>query len=155
MAQGPSGDLCMSATEGPVLATAAAERQKLGLVFAGLMLALVLAMVGVYGVVGWSSAQRTREFGLRSALGATPGAISSLVLREGLAPVGAGALVGIGTTLALAGTIRALLFDTAPTDPVTYLGAGVLVGAAAAVACWIPARRAARIDPVRALRTEV
>ncbi|HUL74676.1 MAG TPA: ABC transporter permease [Vicinamibacterales bacterium] len=118
------------------------------------VLALGLAVVGVYGVVGWSSAQRTREFGLRTALGATPGSLSRLVLRQGMWPVGLGAIVGAGGAVTVAQSIRSLLFDTAAADPALYGVALVTVLAAAGVACWIPARRAARVDPVRALTAE-
>ena len=77
-------------------------------------LALVLAVVGVYGVVGWSSAQRSREFGLRTALGATPASLSALVLRQGMWPVAIGAAAGTASALIVARSIRGLLFDTAP-----------------------------------------
>ncbi|HKW01258.1 MAG TPA: ABC transporter permease [Vicinamibacterales bacterium] len=117
-------------------------------------LALGLAIVGVYGVVGWSSAQRTREFGLRSALGATPGSLSGLVLRQGMRPVVAGVVFGAGAALLAAQSIRGLLFDTAPAEPAVYGVAVTTVVLAAVVACWIPARRAAKIDPVRALTAE-
>jgi putative ABC transport system permease protein len=117
-------------------------------------LALGLAVVGVYGVVGWSSAQRSREFGLRTALGATPGSLSALVLRQGMWPVAAGGAIGAGAALGLAQSIRSLLFDTAPADPTLYVAALATVLGASAVACWIPARRASRTDPVRALTAE-
>jgi putative ABC transport system permease protein len=117
-------------------------------------LALGLAIVGVYGVVGWSSAQRTREFGLRSALGATPGSLSGLVLRQGMRPVVAGVVLGAAAALLAARSIRGLLFATAPAEPAVYGVAMTTVVLAAAVACWIPARRAAKIDPVRALTAE-
>ena len=117
-------------------------------------LALGLAIVGVYGVVGWSSAQRTREFGLRCALGATPASVSALVVRQGLRPVIVGAVAGTGAALMLSRSIRGLLFDTAPADPALYAMAVAAVVLAAALACWIPARRAGRIDPVRALTAE-
>ena len=117
-------------------------------------LALGLAVVGVYGVVGWSSAQRMREFGLRCALGATPASVSALIVRQGLRPVIVGALVGAGAALMLSRSIRGLLFDTAPADPPLYALAVVAVVLAAALACWIPARRAGKIDPVRALTIE-
>ncbi len=117
-------------------------------------LALVLAVVGVYGVVGWSSAQRSREFGLRTALGATPASLSALVLRQGMWPVAIGAAAGTASALIVARSIRGLLFDTAPGDPALYAFAVATVLAAAGIACWIPARRAGKIDPVRALTAE-
>jgi putative ABC transport system permease protein len=114
-------------------------------------LALGLAIVGVYGVVGWSSAHRTREFGLRMALGATPGSLSALVLWQALRPVVAGAVIGAGAALALAQSIRRLLFETTPADPMIYAVALFVVMLAASIACWIPARRASRTDAIRAL----
>jgi putative ABC transport system permease protein len=114
-------------------------------------LALGLAIVGVYGVVGWSSAQRTREFGLRTALGATPGSLSTLVLWQALRPVAAGAAIGAAVALALAQSIRGLLFETTPADPIIYAIALFVVMLAASIACWIPARRASRTDAIRAL----
>jgi putative ABC transport system permease protein len=117
-------------------------------------LALGLAIVGVYGVVGWSSAQRTREFGLRTALGATPGSLSALVLWQALRPVVIGAVIGAGAALALAQSIRKLLFETTPADPMIYAIALSVVMLAATIACWIPARRASRTDAIRALMSE-
>lgn len=118
-------------------------------------LALVLAVLGVYGVAGWSTAQRTREFGLRTALGATRRVVSILVLRQTLAPVAWGAAGGTLAAVALSRTVHSLLFGISPGDPVSYLMAGGVVLFFAVVASWIPARRAARVDPVAALRTEV
>ena len=117
-------------------------------------LALGLAIVGVYGVVGWSSAQRMREFGLRTALGATRGDLSWLVLWQGLRPVAAGAAIGAAAALALAQSIRGLLFETTAVDPALYAIAVCVVMLAASIACWIPARRAARTDAVRALMAQ-
>jgi putative ABC transport system permease protein len=118
-------------------------------------LALVLAVLGVYGVAGWSTVQRTREFGLRTALGATPTAVSALVLRQALIPVWWGVAAGTLAAVALSRAVRGLLFETAPGDPAGLLIAGGVVFLSALVACWIPAHRAARIDPVAALRTDV
>jgi putative ABC transport system permease protein len=125
----------------------------LTLTFGGL--ALVLAVLGVYGVAGWSTAQRTREFGLRTALGATRGAVSALALRQSLMPVCWGIAAGVLAAGALSRAVRALLFDISPDDPVSFVLAGGVVLLAALVACWIPAQRAARIDPVSALRADV
>lgn len=151
----PSQPISEVATMSQHLTRAYAEESFLSTLTLGFgALALTLAMIGVYGVVGWSSAQRAREFGVRTALGATPGSLSGLVLWQGLRPVFAGAAIGAGIAVVLAGLIRGLLFDTAPADPALYALAITTVLAAAAIACWIPARRASRADPVRALTAE-
>jgi predicted permease len=117
-------------------------------------LALLLAALGVYGVVGATTAQRRREFGVRIALGATPGGLVRLVVSSGMATVGAGIVSGAIISLALGRAVGSLLFETTPTDPVVYAAAALVLLAAAALASSIPARRAARIDPVDVLRSE-
>jgi len=115
-------------------------------------LALLLAVMGVYGVASFSVAQRSREFGVRMALGARPAQLIREVLGHSLKPVVAGAAAGLAAAFAASSAARALLFGTPPTDASAYvLAATVLIGAAA-VGSFVPARRAARIDPVRALR---
>jgi len=120
--------------------------------FAGV--SLLLAGLGLYGVIALTVTQRRREIGVRIALGATPGEVAGLVLRQGISVaaigIGAGALGGLVTTLA----IRGLLFQTRPLDPVTWIGITSLLFVAALVACWLPARQAARVDPIIALRCE-
>jgi predicted permease len=121
-------------------------------VFAGL--ALALAAVGVYGVVAYAVSRRTRELGVRLALGAAPRQARALVLRGALAPVALGALVGLLLATPLSRTLAAMLFGVRPWDPASWLAALLLLGAAATLAAWAPARRAARLDPVCSLREE-
>ena len=124
----------------------------LTLLFGGL--ALILAAVGIYGVMAWSVTERTKEFGVRLALGARPGSLLRQVLQEGLVVVGAGALAGLALAFALSRVIASLLFETSPTEPSTYAGAAAIVFTAALLAIAIPALRATRVDPMRALRSE-
>ena len=120
--------------------------------FAGL--ALLLAALGIYGVMAFLVAQSTREIGIRVALGATERNILSLVLRQGMTIVMSGAAVGLLLALALSRVIGSLLFGVAGADPLTFLGAAALLGAIALGATLVPARRAARTDPVESLRME-
>ena len=121
-------------------------------VFAGL--ALALATVGVYGVITYLVDQGTRELGIRMALGATPGGITNMVIRQGLFLGGIGVAVGIAGALVLTRFLSSLLFGIEPTDPITFAGIGFLMMLVAVISSYIPARRAARIDPVISLRTE-
>ncbi|MBL8962006.1 MAG: FtsX-like permease family protein, partial [Gemmatimonadetes bacterium] len=118
------------------------------------ILGLVLASVGIYGVMSYSVAQRTREIGIRMAIGAARGEVVGLVMRQGLQLVGLGAGIGIALALAATRLIRGMLYGESPLDPVTFVGVPLLLGAVAALAIMIPARRAAGVDPVRAIRTE-
>lgn len=120
--------------------------------FAGL--ALALAALGIYGVVAFLVSQSTREIGIRIALGATERAVLGLVVRQGLAIAGSGAVVGVLAALALNRLIASLLFGVAATDGATFALAFVLLCASAFLAAYLPARRAARIDPVESLRME-
>jgi putative ABC transport system permease protein len=122
------------------------------LVFSGL--ALVLAAVGIYGVVSYAVGQRTRELGVRMALGARPLDALRLVLRDGMRPVAAGVAIGLVASLWLTRGLRSLLFEITPTDPATLAIVCAFLLAIAAVACWIPARRASRVDPMVALRAD-
>ncbi|MEE9280889.1 MAG: FtsX-like permease family protein, partial [Myxococcota bacterium] len=117
-------------------------------------LALVLASVGVYGVVSYSTAQRTREFGIRSALGAAPSGIAGLVLREALVLAGLGLALGALLGAGMARLLQALLYEISPWRPITFLVVAVLLAAVALVASVVPARRATRVDPMIALRVE-
>jgi putative ABC transport system permease protein len=118
------------------------------------VVALVIAAIGIYGVLAYSVNQRTREIGVRMALGATPGRVLNLVVSEGMRMVLVGVVVGLAGGLALAKTISSLVFGVAVHDPATFIMVGVILTAIALVACFIPARRAARVDPMVALREE-
>ncbi len=117
-------------------------------------LAVLLAALGLYGVVAYTVAQRTREIGVRMALGAAPRDILRLVFESGALTVAGGLLAGVACALATMRLLRTLLFDVSATDPITLLAAAGALAAVAFVAHWIPARRALRIDPMEALRTE-
>ena len=126
----------------------------LRLIGAFALCALVLAAIGMYGVVASAIAHRTRELGVRKALGATSGMIATLILRESALVVGAGALVGAAGAWASGRLIRTLLFDTRLVDPVSYVTALAALSAVAFVATYVPARRAMALDPARALRAD-
>jgi predicted permease len=117
-------------------------------------LALVLSTIGVYGVVAQAARRRTREMGIRMALGAGSAQVQLLVLRQGLALAGAGVLLGVLTMLGAGRVLRGLLFGVAPNDPATLAAVGGLLTATALLACWVPAWRATRVDLVRSLTTE-
>jgi predicted lysophospholipase L1 biosynthesis ABC-type transport system permease subunit len=118
------------------------------------ILALVLASVGIYGVIAYSVAQRTNEIGIRLALGAIPRQVKTMVLREasGLSVIGIAA--GVGTSFVVARLIKSMLYGIAPYDPATLAGAAILLLTVAMAASWIPASRAAKVQPMEALRRE-
>jgi putative ABC transport system permease protein len=120
--------------------------------FAGL--ALVLAMVGVFGVLAYSVQQRTREFGVRIALGATTRDLLGDVLSRAALVVGAGMIAGLALAVAFAQAVSTFLFGVQPRDPFTFGAATILLAMTAAIAAAVPAFRAARVDPVVAFRTE-
>ena len=120
--------------------------------FAGL--ALLLAIVGIYGLLSASVSQRRRELGIRIALGATPGKVGRLIVGQGLKLILSGVVIGLVSALALQRVIRQLLYGVSPTDPLTFTMISLLLIAVALLACWIPARRATKVDPLTALRVE-
>ncbi len=114
----------------------------------------MIAAVGVYGVISFSVAQRTHEIGIRVALGASRGRILRMVLARGLRLAAIGAIVGLVASHWLTALLRDQLFGISPSDPATLVGATLVLMAVAFAACWIPARRATRVDPLVALRYE-
>ncbi|MDX1394015.1 MAG: ABC transporter permease [Gemmatimonadota bacterium] len=137
------------------VATVVAERRFTLLILAGFAgLALLLAAIGIYGVVAYAVALRTREIGIRIALGARPSAVRTLVQRDTLSDIVIGGAAGILMALALTRVMQSLLFEVSPTDPLTFIGVVVALGAVGWLAAWVPARRSTRIDPVRTMREE-
>jgi putative ABC transport system permease protein len=120
--------------------------------FAGL--ALLLAGVGIYGVMSYAARQRTREIGVRMAIGASSRAILRLLLARGLVMVAAGLTAGLLGAVALTRLLRTLLFEVSPSDPLVFVGVTTTLAAVAMVAAWLPARRATRLEPASALREE-
>lgn len=117
-------------------------------------IAVVLSAVGIYGVLAFAVGQRTREFGVRTALGASSRDVLALVLSQGLLLTGAGIGIGVFGAIALTRYLEGMLFGVQPLDPPTYIAVAALFTAITSVASYLPARRATRIDPVTALRYE-
>lgn len=117
-------------------------------------MALILGSVGIYGVISHGVAQRSREMGLRIAMGAEPGRVTRMVLRQGLGLALLGVALGVGGAVGATRLMDAILFGVSPVDPLTYGAVGAVLLAIALLATWVPARRAARVDPMEALRTE-
>jgi putative ABC transport system permease protein len=140
----------------PQLVDATLEQPRFQTLLLGLFsgLALTLAAVGIYGVISYSVIQRTHEIGIRMSLGAQPSQVLRLVMGQGAKLALAGIVVGIAAALALTRLMRSLLFEVSPADPLTFAGIAVLLVAVALAACYIPARRAMRVDPMTALRYE-
>ena len=125
-----------------------------GLATPAALLALIIASVGVYGVIAYSVNRRTREIGIRLAIGANPRGVAAQVMAQGLTIVGIGLAIGGTAALAMGRVIRRMLLGVGPADPLTFAGTFVLLIAVAAAATWLPARRASRLDPAVALRQD-
>ena len=138
-----------------VLAYATWPQRLFGEIFASFgVLALGLAAIGVYGVMAYAVAQRTREIGVRMALGARAGDVLRMVMRQGVVLIAVGMGVGLPAALALARLMAGALYGVTPADPAAFVLAPLVLAAAALLASWLPARRAARVDPMVALRSE-
>jgi putative ABC transport system permease protein len=137
-----------------VSASIADRRFNLVLLAAFAGTALLLAVMGIYGVTAYSVAQRTQEIGVRMALGAQPGNIFRMIMLEGLVLAGVGVGFGLAGAFALTRLIRSMLYGVPPHDPVTFGAAAAFLAGLALAACFFPARRATRVDPMIALRDE-
>jgi predicted permease len=143
------------ATMDSLLAGSEAQRRFALILFeAFALVALALAAIGIYGVLSGSVTERTRELGIRSALGASRGSLLALVLGQGMRLTAMGLLIGLAGAVVATQGLASLLFGVTQLDPATYLGVIVLLLGVSAIACWLPARRAARVDPAITLRAE-
>jgi putative ABC transport system permease protein len=138
------------------LASAAVSQPRFRTVLLGVFasLALVLATIGVFGVLSYFVSQRTQEIGVRIALGAQPADVVRMVVGRGVALAGAGILAGLTAAIPLSRSMQSLLFEVPPFDLRTFAAVAVLLAAVAALASYLPARRATRVDPIAALRME-
>jgi putative ABC transport system permease protein len=133
-------------------ASLGSRRFNLTLIAVFALTALALAVAGVYGVVAYGVTQRTQEIGVRMALGAKPGDVLRLILRQGLTTTIVGVGIGVAGSFAIARSIQSLLFGVTSTDPLTFVAVAASLTAVAGLACYVPARRATKVDPMLALR---
>src|SRR5262249_54051767 len=118
------------------------------------LIALALSAVGLYAVMAYSVSRRTQEIGVRMALGASAGNVLRLILSLGCKQLGSGMAIGLAAAFAVTRVLSALLVQVSPTDPLTFAGISILLGAVGGIACWLPAHKATAIDPMIALRYE-
>jgi len=144
----------MEMLDAQLVQSVAPERLQLIVLTSFGIAALVLAILGVYGVLAYSVSLRTPEFGIRVALGSSKASLIRLVLLKALMPVGGGILLGLLASLAAARAIRSLLYETSPADPASIVASVGILLAATFVAAFLPAYRASRIDPMKVLRSE-
>jgi putative ABC transport system permease protein len=137
-----------------VAQSVAARRFSMLLLTVFAVVALALASLGIYGLMSYAVVQRTREIGLRMALGAEASDVLKLVIRQGMKLALVGVALGLVASVALTRTMKNLLFGVSATDPATFAAIALLLIAVALLACWIPARRATRVDPLVALHCE-
>ncbi|MGH7620743.1 MAG: FtsX-like permease family protein, partial [Gemmatimonadaceae bacterium] len=151
----PTQPIDKISTMDDVVSASTSQRRLAMILFAAFAAAaLLLAVAGIYGVLAGAVSERTREIGVRSALGATPGSIIALVVGQGGRLAAVGMLLGLGGSIALTRYLRSLLFGIAPNDPATFVGVCVILACVTIGACIMPAARAARVDPSTALRSE-
>jgi ABC-type antimicrobial peptide transport system permease subunit len=139
---------------GLVAASVAEPRFNTGLLSTVAALAAGLAAIGIFGVTAYVVGLRSREFGIRLALGARPSQIRQLVIRQGLVPIALGLVAGLSGAWLLTGVLKSQLVETAPHDPLTFALAPATFFAIGLLACWIPARRTSRVDPVSVLKAD-
>ena len=144
----------VAAMEDVVNDSMARARLMMLLMFVGAGTALLLGVIGIYGVLSYTVRQRTSELGVRIALGATPGHVVSMVVRQGALMSFAGIAIGLVAAFTLTRFLGSLLYEVSPSDPVAFTSMAVLLLVVALAASYLPARRAGRIDPVRALKGE-
>jgi ABC-type antimicrobial peptide transport system permease subunit len=138
-----------------VMALSLADRRlNMLLIGAFAALAIILAAVGVYGVIAYDALQRTREIGIRVALGASRSSVLAMIVRRGMVMVFLGAVAGLAAAAALTGSMQGLLFEVGPRDIGVFVSVAALLGAAGAIASYLPAWRATQVDPLAALRQD-
>jgi len=144
----------LQAMETMIAASVAPQRFRTLLLALFAVLALVLAVIGIYGVMAYAVTQRRHEIGIRLALGAQQGDVIGLVLRQGMKLAGVGIVIGLAGAIGLTRLLRGLLFGVGPTDPLTFTALPLLLAVVAMLACYLPARQATKVDPLVALRRD-